>query len=826
MAAKVSSIDSGLLRNPNLNLHQEDLRLGKAGCLSEPWGHNVRGEEWLSGPRPEWWWTGIPPAQCPGLRADGTLTSLPMPGLTAGGFTRQSVLDYFDNTWTLTEILFSALQTEEAYFRPPYHQLRHPMAFYYVHPAALYVNKFRLAGLLKEPTNQIYEQLFETGVDEMSWDDMSKNAESWPTIRECTEYRRIVYRRIRTVLEEHPKLSGAAPVCQTDDAYAVFMAFEHERIHLETSSVLMRELPVSLLRRPERWPSTHPSALKETPARPEAGKDYPRNDFVTVPGGLVELGRGTEVESFGWDNEFGSTGMSVQDFEAQKFLCTNGQYWEFVASGAYIEEEYWTPEGRAWRAFRNAKWPAFWVPYGPQGLHEYRLRTVFEIVPMPWTWPVVVNLHEAKAYCRWLATTSGRPCRIPTEAEHRLLRDPDTRDKELGPTRDPVLRLSGEQFLTAPTAPANLNLGFASECPVDALSPASTGIYDSMGNVWVWCEDFFCPLDGFKVNRLYDDFSTPCFDNKHSVIMGGSFISTGNLASVHARYHFRPHFFQHAGFRVVVGEGSLAVRPPTTDQKNRRAFSGIAAAPTVHWGLHQAAHQHYGPADPLAPPGTADYAKRCAALVTDACARLGVPTNSALDLGCSVGGVAFQLAQAFSRVTAIDLDEEAIAFAAALKAEGRHPYNVRQEGALTQPGVALAPSVGRDRVTFLLADATCLPPDLKAHDVVLLANILDSLCSPKAVLGRMAGLKGAVDVGGLLIIVSSYSWEHELTNEGAWLGGFTADGAPVTTIDGLHSALGESFRFEEEHELPVAVPDHQRRFTYLACHTTVWRRLH
>lgn len=33
--------------------------------------------------------------------------------------------------------------------------------------------------------------------------------------------------------------------------------------------------------------------------------------------------------------------------------------------------------------------------------------------------------------------------------------------------------------------------------------------------------------------------------------MGGSFASTGNEASVFARYHFRPHFHQHAGFRVV-----------------------------------------------------------------------------------------------------------------------------------------------------------------------------------------------------------------------------------------------------------------------------------
>lgn len=36
--------------------------------------------------------------------------------------------------------------------------------------------------------------------------------------------------------------------------------------------------------------------------------------------------------------------------------------------------------------------------------------------------------------------------------------------------------------------------------------------------------------------------------------MGGSFVSSGNLASVFARYHFRPHFHQFAGFRLVAPE--------------------------------------------------------------------------------------------------------------------------------------------------------------------------------------------------------------------------------------------------------------------------------
>ena len=38
---------------------------------------------------------------------------------------------------------------------------------------------------------------------------------------------------------------------------------------------------------------------------------------------------------------------------------------------------------------------------------------------MPWDWPVAVNYHEAKAYCRW----KGPEYRLMTEAEHSAIRD-------------------------------------------------------------------------------------------------------------------------------------------------------------------------------------------------------------------------------------------------------------------------------------------------------------------------------------------------------------------------------------------------------------------
>ena len=51
--------------------------------------------------------------------------------------------------------------------------------------------------------------------------------------------------------------------------------------------------------------------------------------------------------------------------------------------------------------------------------------------------------------------------------------------------------------------------------------PNKAGIYDLHGNVWTWVEDHFNGLDGFSTSYLYDDFSSPCFDSRHSMILGG-----------------------------------------------------------------------------------------------------------------------------------------------------------------------------------------------------------------------------------------------------------------------------------------------------------------
>ena len=72
--------------------------------------------------------------------------------------------------------------------------------------------------------------------------------------------------------------------------------------------------------------------------------------------------------------------------------------------------------------FRNVKWPTFWTSVGPAGKHDYRLRTTFEVLPMPWSWPAEVNLHEARAFCNWRSARDGTPYKLQTEAQSVRLR--------------------------------------------------------------------------------------------------------------------------------------------------------------------------------------------------------------------------------------------------------------------------------------------------------------------------------------------------------------------------------------------------------------------
>ena len=791
--------------------------------VAEPWRKNLRGEldAELVGPRPDWWWTGPKPQEAPGYQPDGVLTSLPLPHLAH--CSRQQVLDYFDNGWALTELLFSGLKGEEAFFRPPYHHLRHPMIFYYGHPPALYINKLRVAGLIGEPLDPYFERLLETGVDEMRWDDLSKNEMLWPRLQEVHAYRRRVYATVRRIIETHPDLAADhATITQNHPLWALFMGFEHERIHLETSSVLIRELPLALVQRPAEWPKLHPSALPLETASipPHAGIDDPLGEFIGVPGQRLRYGKPEDWPSYGWDNEYGARAVTLPAFQAGQCLVSNGEFHEFVVAGGYREPRFWSETGWEWRSFRNSKWPSFWVPNGPAGLHRYRLRTVFEAIDMPWAWPAEVNYHEAKAYCAWRAEQDGYPYRLPSEAEHQALRGPSAAtDTE----RDPVMAHDGAAL--ARLSAWNFNLAHGSSSPVDAQRPTAAGFHDVFGNVWQWLEDHFNPLPGAKAHPYYDDFSTPCYDGQHQMMLGGSWASTGAEASIWARFHFRPHFFQHAGFRLVrsVGDGQ-AIRLDQAD-----ASGQVYEDPQIlneylllHYGApHQQMPYVFGPQDAV------EFPVRCARWLIDAAREYGVPTETALDVGCAVGRASFELARVYPQVVGVDLSRAFIDAAEALRRQGELRYFRKDEGRLgVDSNAVVDPTIERNRVTFRQADACALPAELVDFDAVLLANLLCRLPSPKALLGRLGGPLGLVKPGGLLAIFSPYSWLESFTPPEAWLGGYERDGQAVTSAATIETFLtAEGFAKRREADVPLVIREHARKYQYIVTHAALWQRI-
>ncbi len=763
---------------------------------------NVRGENPQKAPR----WSG-------------NARSLPLLDLRGG---REALLAYFENTWALSETLFSSLVDADAYYRRPWHKTRHPLIFYYVHPVSFYVNKLLVAGLIDEPVNPEFERLFETGVDEMTWDDLHEGeSDIWPSLEEARTYREQVFSLVSELIRQHPEFDR--PITMDTPGWALVMCFEHERIHLETSSVLIRELPVEFVRRPESWPDM-PRSVGEMPsADPVAGVHFPaENPLIDVPEQTVVPGKPVDWPTFGWDNEYGRDVRQVRAFRASRQLISNGEFYAFVKSGAYLDEKYWSEQGWAWRRFRNTRWPTFWVQDGPAGSHRYRLRTIFEVIDMQWDWPAVVNYYEARAYCAWRSERDGvaTPYRLLQEQEHLAMRDASLSDIchwQAGDDQllqnDPVMRSDVAQGRTI-----NHNLHHGSEGPVDVFVANSRGFHDVLGNVWQWCEDTFHPLPGFAIHPYYADFSTPCFDDEHQMILGGSFISTGDEASAWARFHFRPHFFQHAGFRLVQG-----TQLPAQDNKYEQD-AVLNQYLLFHWGSEEEQRDSDITAS-VGHPQTAPFMSTLADLVVEYADR----RDAVLDLGCAVGRASFELARYFQRVVGVDLSERFIQAAQTLQDRGALPYQRLDTGTFSTPLTAVVDrAIDRSRLRFMAADAatlraarvdSLLPASRPAFDAVLLSNLLCRLPDPVACLAQFVGENSLLADNGILVIASPHSWMTQYTGSERFLA--APDSESALALLGSHLP---GFSLVHQRDLPFMIREHRRKYEYVISQVSVWRK--
>ncbi|MFK7950566.1 MAG: 5-histidylcysteine sulfoxide synthase [Saprospiraceae bacterium] len=439
------------------------------------------------------------------------LTSIKPPKLTSP--TNAELKAYFENTWELYEMLFSSIKEERTLYESP-DPLRNPLIFYLGHTAAFYINKLKLAGLISEGVNPRYDQLFAVGVDPDAPENLDVS-DFWPTVQEVHEYRKIIYNIVQNVIAKADL--SQLPIDENHALWALFMGFEHDRIHFETSSMLIRQLSVDKVQKPEIW------QYAPTFGKPEVNK------WIEMPKNTIIFGKSNSSDLYGWDNEYGTKTTLVKPFAATKNLITNAEYLEFVISGSYNNQTFWTAEGWNWKTKYNIIQPKFWIKKGDTFLY----RAMFDNLEMPLDWPVEVNAHEAWAYCNWKNDGS----RLLSEAEFLTIARENTDKSE-----DPLY-----------SDKHNLDYTFGSPTPVGFMKSSTTasGFNDIYGNVWDWLSNDFYPLDGFKTHPWYEEFSAPYMDEEHSMLAGGSWITTGTGASKYYRLWFRRHFYQHAGFRLA-----------------------------------------------------------------------------------------------------------------------------------------------------------------------------------------------------------------------------------------------------------------------------------
>ena len=691
---------------------------------------------------------------------------------------RAELRRYFHQTCTLYERLFDLIRDDASYYER-YEPLRHPLIFYFAHPAVFYVNKLTAGRHIRARIDPTLEAMMAVGVDEMSWDDLNTAHYDWPAVATVRRYRAALRDLVDDFIESMPL---ELPIRWQSAAWIILMGIEHERIHLETSSVIMRQMPLAELR---RGAELDEEERRLWAACPTAGTP-PANEWVAVPAQTVRLGKRADDQTYGWDNEYGCEESRLPAFRAARRLVSNAEFLRFVTAGGYRDESLWTEEGRGWLHYTRAAHPRFW--HVRDGGHWQR--NLLDERPLPLDWPVEVNCLEAQAYCAWLARETGDNVLLPTEAHWQALRT----------------TLPGDHPDWS-AAPGNIHLErYASSVPVDACPQGD--FHDIVGNVWQWTRTPIMPFKGFEIHPLYDDFSVPTFDGRHNLIKGGSWISTGNEALASARYAFRRHFFQHAGFRPIIEEPGCEV-----------ATAGSRLYETDSL-VTQYLEFHYGEATPF---GVPNFPRACVeATMTH------VPPDRrgrCLDIGCSVGRSAFEFARHFSHVDAIDFSARFIQSGVRLQQGDELHYEVPTEGELTVPRAIVLDRLGladtADRVLFMQGDACNLKEIYTGYDLVFAGNLIDRLYEPALFLRDVSRRMAS---GGLLVITSPYTWLEEYTPKEKWIGGRREHGEPLDTFTGLSRLLEGTFTLVQRREMPFAIRETARKFQHTLADMSVWRR--
>lgn len=248
----------------------------------------------------------------------------------------------------------------------------------------------------------------------------SEVPDTWPALDEMLDYQIRVRERAR-------QLSAIAEI-DRKVGRALWLAFEHEAMHLETFLYMLLQSERVLPPPGMAVPDFKSMAM-------EARQSRVTNKWHRVPTSIATMGLDDPENDlgpdrfFGWDNERPSRKATVAEFEAQARPISNGEYANFLEqSGFELLPASWSvpstngmangANGALSKSQENRH--SNHVGNNEPSLafvHGKFIRTVYGLVPLEYAldWPVMASYDELAAFAKW---SDGR---IPTLEEARSI---------------------------------------------------------------------------------------------------------------------------------------------------------------------------------------------------------------------------------------------------------------------------------------------------------------------------------------------------------------------------------------------------------------------
>ena len=251
-------------------------------------------------------------------------------------------------------------------------------------------------------------------------------------------------------------------------------------------------------------------------------------DMVAVQGGKFMMG------SIVIKDEMPVHEVTISSFRMCTHEVTIAEFRQFIKNTGYITDAEKEGNSYVFDGKYHIKKGVTWE-CNPHGDKRTEQQQRYPVVHVSW--------NDAVAYCAWLTQQTGKPYRLPTEAEWEYAAKGGSEQKS-------YTYSGGEGLDSVGWFEDNSNW---SDKAVVKKKPNSLGVYDMSGNVWEWCHDRYS--ETYYSESPRDNPKGPS-EGVYRLLRGGSW----NYGAIRSRVACRDGTgtsdcgYYNVGFRVVCSE--------------------------------------------------------------------------------------------------------------------------------------------------------------------------------------------------------------------------------------------------------------------------------